>query len=104
VNASSDSVRIAPAPTIGVSEFENFVNDSVTDNLVTDFRDQINVGGIDEKVDGIGRDLKPIMIDDLELCATKRSVDRMTDFVTAIIDRRRNMLFLFLRQPLESVF
>jgi hypothetical protein len=75
VNASSDSVRIAPAPATGFSEFEDFVNDLVTDNLVADFRNQIKVGGIDKKIDRMGCDLKPVMIDDLELRATERGVD-----------------------------
>jgi len=103
VNSSPDAVRITPTPATGGTEFENFMCGLVRNDPVADFRDELKVGGVDEKVDGVRRDANAVIVFHVELRASERGIDRIADFIAVIIDPRRNVPLLFFREPIETV-
>ena len=94
-------MRIAPGPA-AVAEIVDFMNDIVGNDQVADHRGNRQINGSDEKIDGVTDDLETVFVDNLVPGPAQNSVDEVTIIVTTIEDFRRNMLFLFLRKPLES--
>jgi len=88
MNASPNAMWITPAPTTGGTKFKNLMHDLVADNSVADLRNEIKIGGIDEKINRMSRDAKTVLIFDVIFCATKRGLDRITDCIAVIPDTR----------------
>ena len=88
MNASPDTVRVAPAPATGLAEFKNFMHDLVADNPVADLWNEIKVGGVDKEVNRMCRDAKTVLVFDVVFCAAKRGLDRITDCIAIIPDTR----------------